>query len=162
MFDTQPNLVCASDDAERAYQKILRMASVREISTFKAREKLLRAGFSEHAIEEAISKAQGYRYIDDERYCDALIRSRIAAGKGLSPVLKEIESLGIDPYQLESYIDYLEDDAVNDLERAMALLNRRPPASKNKRDGAFRKLMQAGYSTSVASQAARTWATGLE
>ena len=42
-----------------------------------------------------------------------------------------------------------------EIERALALLRRKPPRSKNIQASAYRKLVTKGYSTSVASAATR-------
>lgn len=155
---SHPEIPCLElEERDRAYQKVLRMASVRELSSAKAQEKLQLAGYSQEAIAFAIEKASSYRFIDDKRYADALIRNRVSAGKGLSFALREIESLGVDPYTLDSYNDYLESGEDSEVNRAVELLERKPPKSKNKRDGAYRRLLQAGFSSSTASQAARRW-----
>ena len=142
---------------EKAYQRILRWASAREQSTEKARRRLQRGGFSEEAIEEAMERAVRVSAIDDRRYCEALVRQRINSGKGLRPVLDEIESLGFAPEDIEAYRDYLSQGDEFDLKRAVEFLDRKPPHAKNLRDAAYRKLMGQGFASSVASSAARQW-----
>ncbi|MRZ30570.1 regulatory protein RecX, partial [Paeniclostridium sordellii] len=44
----------------------------------------------------------------------------------------------------------------------LALLDRKPPRAKNKRDAAYRRLAQKGFGASVASTAARIWSEGKE
>ncbi|MBR5259923.1 MAG: regulatory protein RecX [Eggerthellaceae bacterium] len=151
-------LALASDEGQKVWAKILRTASAREYSTKQVRVKLRNAGYSENVIEEAIERAQELKILDDERYADSLIRTRISSGKGLQPTLKEIEELGINPETLPSFEELAGIDAKeSELERALVLLDRKPPRSKNLRDGAFRKLVQAGYSVEVAGRAARLW-----
>ena len=48
-------------------------------------------------------------------------------------------------------------DDAGELARALAVLDRRPPRAKNLRDAAYRRLVQKGYGSSVASSAARRW-----
>ena len=43
------------------------------------------------------------------------------------------------------------------MERALALLRRRPPRAKQVREAAFRKLAARGFDTDVAASAARLW-----
>lgn len=143
-------------DAQAAYQRILRIVATREQSSAKVREKLLRAEFPPDAADEAIERAQRVGVIDDERYCDALIRSALRSGKGVEGVLREADALGVDPEGLDAYQAYLEEGEEGQVERARSYLQAHPVRSKNQRDGAFRKLVARGYSVSVASAAARS------
>lgn len=143
---------------EKAYNKVLRLVSVREHSTQSLRERLQKDAYEEAVIEEVIAKAERLYLVDDRRYCEALVRTRLASGKGLEPTKREIEALGVDIESLESYQDYLADQDETDYDRALALLERKPPRSKNLRDGAFRKLISNGFSSSLASAVASEWA----
>lgn len=142
-------------DAQAAYQRILRIAGTREQSTERVREKLLRAEFPASVADEAIEKALRVGVLDNRRYCDALVRSTLHAQKGLAKVLREIEGLGIDPLELDSYREYLEEGEEAQLQRACEFLAAHPARSKNPRESAFRKLVSRGYSVPIASQAAR-------
>lgn len=142
-------------DAAQAYQRILRIVATREQSSVKVREKLARAEFAPDMIDEAMDRAERVGVVDDARYCDALISSALRGGKGMAGVLREVESLGISPENLDSYQTYLEEGEEGQVRRARLYLEAHPVRSKNKRDGAFRKLVNRGYSVSVASAAAR-------
>ena len=83
--------------ARDAYQKILRWAAVRERSTAYLRERLLKDDFPAAVVEEALQRAMRVRAVDDRRYADALVRMKLAAGRGLRDAEREIEELGIDP-----------------------------------------------------------------
>lgn len=144
--------------AQEAYQKILRIISVRERSSAYLRERLRKEEFPSQAIEEALEKAQRLYLVDDRRYGDALIRMRLAAGKGLRDAEQEIEGLGIDPTTLDAWQEHAAQGPEAERERALALLRRRPPRAKNVRDAAFRKLVNQGFSTDVAGSVARQWA----
>ena len=119
--------------------------------------------------------------IDDTRYGAVLIRTRVAQGRGRKGIEDELERAGIaasdipgwpeeffsvddfDPFRVNANA---EDDVVGctfgsessdeqEIERALALLRRKPPRSKNVQASAYRKLVTKGYSTSVASAATR-------
>ena len=150
------------DEGQKIWAKILRMASAREYSSQQVRSKLLHAGYPEALVDDALERAMNLRIIDDERYSDSLIRRRVASGKGLKPAIREIEELGVNPSQLASYGElYNNESDEAEVDRALSLLNKKPPRSKNLREGAFRKLVQAGYSADVASQASRIWVDNL-
>ncbi len=147
--------------AERAFQKILRLAATREQSTVRLRGRLARDGYAEEVAEEAIARAVRVHAVDDRRYAEALVRMRVAAGKGVEGVLAEIEELGLDPDELEALGEYRAAGEEVDVERALALLDRRPPRAKNKREAAYRKLIQQGFGSSTAATAARRWAESV-
>lgn len=146
--------------AERAFQKILRLAAAREQSTVRLRARLARDGYADDVACEAIARAVRVHAVDDRRYAEALVRMRVASGKGVEGVIPEIEGLGIDPETLEALVEYRADGEEADVDRALALLERRPPRAKNQRDAAFRKLVQQGFGTATAATAARRWAEG--
>lgn len=143
--------------AEEAFRKILRWASVRERSTAYVRDRLSKDEFPSEAIEEALERAVRVHAIDDRRYSDALIRMNLSAGKGLRAAEAEISELGVDPATLDAWQEHAERGRDAEVERALAVLRRRPPRAKQAREAAFRKLVGQGYATDVASTAARRW-----
>ena len=72
-------------------------------------------------------------------------------------VVRDLESLGVDVQSLDSYQEHESMGDQYEIERAIAVLNKRSITAKNKRDAAYRRLIQAGYSSDVASQAASEW-----
>ena len=127
----------------------------------RLRGRLARDGYAEEVAEEAIARAVRVHAVDDRRYAEALVRMRVAAGKGVEGVLAEIEELGLDPDELEALGEYRAAGEEVDVERALALLDRRPPRAKNKREAAYRKLIQQGFGSSTAATAARRWAESV-
>ncbi len=152
--DQHASETAALDRTHEALKRILRMATATECTSKKVTDKLLRAGFSEAECAAALHRAQELGIIDDARYLESLIRSRLYAGKGRFGVTQEIEELGFDPEHFAEVFDEFEDD---ELSRALSFLEAHPPHSKNLRDGAFRKLVHRGFSFDIAGQAARLW-----
>ena len=142
---------------EAAFRKILRWVSVRERSSAYVRERLAKDEFPPEAIDEALDRAVRVHAVDDRRYSDALIRMKLAAGKGLRAAEAEIIGLGIDPSTLDAWQEHAERGRDAEVQRALALLRRRPPRAKQAREAAFRKLVGQGFSTDIASSAARLW-----
>lgn len=144
--------------AQEAYQKILRLISIRERSSAYLRSRLLKEEYPVASVEEALAKCQRLHLVDDRRYADALIRMRLAAGKGLREAEREIEELGIDPSTLDAWQEYSARGREAEVQRALALLRRRPPRAKQAREAAYRKLINQGYGSDIAASAARQWA----
>lgn len=152
----------SDDSPERAFRKIERLACVREQASEALRRRLVREGFCEDAVEEAVARALACGLVDDLRYADVLVRSRLSQGKGRRGIVAELEDLGIAVDEVASLSEgqRVGDDAA-EISRAIALLERKPPRSKNAREAAYRKLIQKGYGSSVASSAARQWHESL-
>lgn len=148
-------------DAERAFQRIVRMLNASEQSSSKVREKLARAGYDDDIVEQAVSRAQACGIVDDARYAEVLVRSTISQNKGFRFVRTELEELGIALEDVAAYQEHEEqiivEPSMSDEDRAMAFLETHPPHAKNLRDAAFRKLMGKGYDTDMAASVARRW-----
>lgn len=149
------------EQLEIAFEKVMRSVSIREQSSKKIIHKLKSCGLNDEVIDKTIDRAIRCSAIDDIRYCECLIRTAIKSNKGLVQVLREIEELNIDPNELEAYQNYLSEDEDIKINRALDVLYRHPPRSKNIREGAFRKLISKGYSTSFASKVSKAYVDSL-
>lgn len=142
---------------EEVFKKIIRLVKVRERATEELRTRFLKDGFDESVIESALQRVQTCNLLNDERFAEILIRSRLSSGKGEAGIRRELSHLNIEiPSWMEE--EFFENEELKDeFTRAMELLSRKPPHSKNLREGAYRKLVQKGYSSSIASEVARKW-----
>ena len=143
-----------SDDA---FKKVLALLNASDKSERMIRERLHQLDFGESAIESAVARAKECGFLDDVRYGEVLVRSRVAQGKGSAGIERELFENDIDPNEIPGYPEEFGIDPTSEFERALALLKRKPPHAKNARDAAYRKLVQKGFPVSVASSAARVW-----
>ena len=138
-----------SDELREAFKKIERLVKVRDRSVLEVRNRLHRDGFVADVVDAAI---------DDARFADVLVRSRLSAGKGLSGILRELRTHAIDPFeQLEGFPDDYLRNNLSQEEAAIALLCRKPPRSKNEKQAAYAKLIRSGYSADIAANATKRW-----
>lgn len=177
----EPIMVERTEDETKAFEKATRLACARERGSRELIDRLVRDGFSREVAESAVQRALDCGLIDDVRYGAVLVRTRVAQGRGRRGIEDELERAGIAasdipgwPEEFFSIDDFnpfrvnanAEDGVVGcsfgsessdeqEIERALALLRRKPPRSKNIRASAYRKLVTKGYSTSVASVATR-------
>lgn len=154
--DTEPDAPHSEEERE-AFKKIERLVKVRDRSVREVRERLSRDGFDEEAIERALTRARSCRYLDDDRFADVLVRSRLRAGKGLDGIVRELKGHGIDPDSLEGFPEEYLANAPSQADAAYALLCRKPPRAKNVQQAAYAKLVRAGYPARVASEVTRRW-----
>lgn len=150
-----------SDEEHQAFKKIARLVKVRDRSVCEVRNRLQREGYSDAASCAAIDKALSARFLDDARFADVLVRSRLRAGKGLPGIERELKGHGINPEEmLVGYPDEYLEDAPCQEDAALALLCRKPPRAKNAKQAAYAKLIRSGYSASVAAEATKKWWQG--
>ncbi len=149
--------------ARAAFQKIVRLANHSEQASALLRKRLIRDGFEEDTVQCALSRAIDYGIVDDRRYAEMLVSSRLNQHKGLESIRRELDDIGVDPDTVETLQEYEEyHDECDERERAYDVLLKRPPHSKNIRNSAYRKLIQKGFSVSVAADVARKYAKDHE
>ena len=148
------------DPVEKAVKKIIALFNASDRSERSSRERLEREGFEESAIDESVERAKRWGLIDDARFAQILVRSRLSQGKGSAGIVRDLAANGIDADEVPGWPYEFPVSYEEELERALSLLERKPPTAKNARDAAYRRLMQKGYPSSVASAAARTWHEG--
>ena len=141
-----------------AFSKVVNLVNAREQSEHSIRERLSREGYAQTDIDDAVERAKGYGFIDDARFAEVLVRSRISQGKGSAGIERELRDHGIDVFSVPGWPHEYPVEYDQELERALDLLAKKPPRSKNLRESAYRKLIGKGYSSSIAASGARIWA----
>jgi regulatory protein len=142
---------------EEAFKRILGWVGVRERSCAEVRGRLERLDFKDEVIAATIERAKRCLVLDDSRFASSLVRTRLASGKGRQAIEAELRDHHVDPLILEGWPEEFFPSEETELQRAIDLLESKPPMSKNKREAAYRRLIGKGYSSSIASSAARIW-----
>ena len=142
---------------QSAFSRIIRLCTVRDRSRRELEERLIKENYPPHEIEDALDRAVDCNLVDDMRFADAYIRARISSGKGLRGIEFDLSKHGIEAESIEGwpYSYGLGED--EQLMRALGFLETHPPRCKDVRSGAYRKLVSKGYSSSIASEAAKMW-----
>ena len=154
-FESEPLKTDNSHDSHAAFKKIERLVKVRDRSVYEVTQRLRKDNYEQEAITSAVDKALR---LDDVRFADVLIRSRLRAGKGLSGIVAELKRNGINPEKdLDNFPDAYLRLFPSQKDSAIALLCKKPPRAKNKLQAAYAKLIRSGYPSSLASEAAREW-----
>lgn len=151
---SDPIVVTYTPEQDDAFLKVQRLASVRERASKEVCDRLVRDGFLREDAEVAVQRAVDCGLIDDMRFADVLIRSRLSQGKGVPGIIEELDALGINIAEVPGWPDeYVSAFPEAQTDRALQLLRRRPTRSKNIRAGAYRKLIASGYSPECSRQA---------
>lgn len=177
----EPIMAERTEDETKAFEKVTRLACARERGSRELVDRLVRDGFSREVAKSAVQRALDCGLIDDVRYGSVLVRTRVAQGRGRKGIEDELDRAGIaasdipgwpeeffsvddfDPFRVNANAEDgvvgcsfgCESSDEQEIERALALLRRKPPRAKNIQASAYRKLVTKGYSTSVASVATR-------
>ena len=147
----------ASNGSESAFSKLVELVNYREHSVAQLRKKLATKGFEASEIEGALDRAVNANIVNDSRFAEMLIRSRVNQGKGFDGIARELRENAIDPDAIPGFPYEFGYSDEAEYERAYAAIERKPPHSKNPRNSAFQRLVRSGYSISVASAASRDW-----
>lgn len=142
---------------KEARKELLRLVSTKERCSSDLKHRLEKKGFSEEEILLAIEWGRECNAVDDCRFIDVFIRKNILSGRGRQGIEYDLDAFELDPSCLPGWpLDYFAEEE-DEIKRAIALLNKKPPTARNKRESAYRRLYQKGFSSSVSAAAARIW-----
>jgi regulatory protein len=141
---------------QEAFAKLVKLISFRDRSIHEARTRLTEYELNQTAIESAVSRAIECGLLDDARFADVFIRSKVSAGKGQRAIEQGLKKHAIEAEEVPGYPeDYFSDDQM--LETALDKLRRKPIHAKDRYSSAVGRLIRAGYPYGLATQAVRLW-----
>lgn len=110
---------------EREIQKIkdqiLNLLSYRDRSCYELKERLLKKGYQEENINQAISHLLKLGYLNDEEFASKWVKSRIKhRPRGRNLLKKELYSKGVDQEIVDKVVNNLVDD-YQELETGISL-----------------------------------------
>lgn len=152
----------AADAKEEAFQRIVNLCSYHDFSREKMRQRLKREQVVDDAADAALDRAVACGLIDDIRYGEALCAGRMHAGRGRSGIESELWEHHIDPASIEGWPQAYEQRYGSEMDRALHIIERRPPRSKNPQASAYRRLLGKGYAPTIAIKASRVWWNGRQ
>jgi regulatory protein len=82
------------ESAQAAYTEAVKRLARQPQSRAALRQRLLRLGYAEAAVEAALDRAQGDGYLNDQEYAAALVRRR-SRGRGHALIAQELRAKGI-------------------------------------------------------------------
>lgn len=146
-----------SRPTKSCFSRLIDLCAVRDRSEKELRERLVKDGYSGDEIEDALQRGTDCNFVNDARFADSFVRGKVSAGKGQRYIECELEKRGINPSILLGWPNEYGLCENDQLDKATSFLNTHPPRAKDVWGSAYRKLISKGYSSSIASQAVRTW-----
>lgn len=150
--------------AERmdVFERVVQLCTVRDRASQELRERLAKDGYKTDEIEGALNRALDCNLVDDERFAQAFIRGKVSAGKGARGIQEQLKKFGIDAEVIDGWPEAFDLAEESQIERAVALLQRRPPKAKDMWAAGYRKLISRGYSLPIAKKACQQWFNSLD
>ena len=133
--------LCAKSRVERLIDK-------RDYSSSELRGKLRDDGYPPKLIEEVVLRSSECGLVDDARFADVFIRSKLSSGWGKARIARELELKGIDPDTVDGWPEEFFSDE-SEFERALTLARRKRLTGKNDYEKLMRSLMSKGFSGHV-------------
>lgn len=134
--------------------RVQTLVSQRDYAAEEMRARLAQEGFEETAIDEAIERARGYSWLDDERFARQLVSNKLACGWGSVRISRELRHRGVADEIAEDALRQASGGDADEVARAIAVLERgRTAVPPRARDKLYRKLASRGFPASVCSAA---------
>jgi regulatory protein len=148
------------DDLERCYVAAMRILNHRFNSEGELRRKLELKEFARDVIEPTIGRLRRERWLDDDRFAAAYVRTRVRKGIGLLRIKRELVAAGVES---ETIARALDESIPEHDERAAALVSARKRLAVLRRrndDPSIREklvayLFRQGYDSSMAMDVVR-------
>ena len=126
----------------------------RDYSASELSQRLERDGYLPDIASEVVERFERVGLVDDARFADLFIRSKLACGWGPSKIGRELRRRGVEPSEVPGWPDeYLGAD--DEAEAAFELASRRRLTGKNDLQKIVRFLCGRGYSFAVSMDAAK-------
>ena len=146
--------------AQLGFDMVVRLLDKRDYSERQLTERLARDGYWDKPVRAIVEHASRLRLVDDARFADVFIRSKMGAGWGLARIERELRQRGIEPDALAGWPEQYQETP--ELERALALASRRRLTGKDPYAKLVRFLCGRGFSASVAHEVAQRLAHDAE
>jgi len=114
------------ESAQAAYVEAVKRLARQPQSRAALRQRLLRLGYLDAAVDAALDRTEADGYLNDREYAASLVRRR-APGRGHALIAQELRAKGIGDPQAEAALDdvELETEAARALEFGRSLLTRK-------------------------------------
>lgn len=150
-----PNALHHSIEAvepECARERALRLIGYRERSVREMRDRLADDGYQAHVVGSLIERFVAVGLLDDARFAEVYVRTKLSAGWGSHRIASELARAGVDETVVLDVMAGLAPPGA-ELERAVATISRLPLDTASARQKALRKLVARGFDYPLARDA---------
>ncbi|NTU71927.1 MAG: regulatory protein RecX [Coriobacteriia bacterium] len=142
----------AEVEYDLARERALRLLGYREHSAHELLAKLLDTGYPRHIAQSVADRFVEVSLIDDERFAEAWVRSRVSAGYGPRRIARELKLKGISDALIETALAESQPHE-HEVEQACVALRGRRATNKREREKLIRRLVTRGFSLATALEA---------
>lgn len=133
------NDILKEDEAKRCKNRALKIITTSSKSENKIKEKLMREGYSEFAIEIALDFLREYKFTNDERLAKNLANQSLRKNSSILQTKQNLRNKGIKKEDIEKALEEVDED--DEIENAINIANKKYRTIKNKdRDEILRKI----------------------
>lgn len=137
-----------------AWERLAGLLNRRDYSSKEACDKLRRDGFSSRVADECVERAVSSGLINDDRFADVFIRSKLSQGWGARRIELELRRRGIEASEVSGWpYEYFDPD--DERTRALEIARKKVVHGKNQTQKLARFLVSRGYGTGVSMDVAR-------
>ncbi len=90
----------------KIYAAAIRMLAGREHSGFELRNKLKRKSYNDNDIEEVIEHLIKDKYLNEARFAEVFVNSKIKRGVGPIKIQMELQQRSVDESLIDAYLDF--------------------------------------------------------
>lgn len=139
-----------------AKDRLADMIDRRDYSAHEAQQKLSFDGYTPSLVQRVVSRAQEVGMINDQRFADVFIRSKLSVGWGARRIEYELRRRGIEAQTLSGW-PYEYFDPSDEYERAYEVVQRKRIPATNPYPKLMRFLVGRGFSSAAASDAVKRY-----
>jgi len=145
------------ESAQAAYVEAIKRLARQPQSRAALRQRLLRLGYAESAVDAALDRTEADGYLNDREYAASLVRRR-AHGRGHALIAQELRAKGIDELAAAPALATV--DAETEAEQALALgrsllAHRRPADAQALTAYVGARLSRRGFSSGLVYRVCR-------
>lgn len=109
------------DEVRKAYNKALYYLGFRMRSEGEVRQKLKEKEYGDAVIDEAIKKLYAHKFLDDQQFSEALMRTQINSGKkGPRAIQQDMQKRGIDKQMQKDVLDSYSEEEQLEIAKGLA------------------------------------------
>lgn len=109
------------DEKEKIREAALKLLDYQDRTSAELRERLIKKGFSEDAVEDVVSAFEESGLINDERYAILYAQSKLSSGKGSRWIKQKLRGKGIDAEITENVFEEIKDSGSIEDESVLCL-----------------------------------------